>query len=77
MHQAHQAHQAHTAAIVCLETHLNAHVYARFDLMSAAIALIEAATKYRYVEVQRALPHHTPPHLTTPYHRQLTTGPLT
>jgi hypothetical protein len=43
--------QAHTARIVALETDLNARVSARFALTPAEIALIEAATKYRYGEV--------------------------
>jgi hypothetical protein len=46
-----ERHQAHTARIVALETELNARVYALFALTPEEIALIEAATKYRYGEV--------------------------
>ncbi len=45
------AHQRHTAEIVRLETELNEHVYALFDLLPTEIALIEESTKYRYGEV--------------------------
>jgi hypothetical protein len=45
------AHARHTAVIVCLETDLNARVYALFALTAAEIALIEASTKYQYGEV--------------------------
>ena len=44
-------HPAHPARIVALETELNAQVYALFHLTPEEIALIEAATKYRYGEV--------------------------
>ena len=45
------AHEQHTAAIVRLETALNARVYALFDLTPAEIALIEQRTKYLYGEI--------------------------
>ena len=45
------AHETHTAAIVTRETALNARVYDLFGLADAEIALIEAATKYKYGEV--------------------------
>jgi hypothetical protein len=45
------AHAAHTAEIVALETELNARVYALFALTPEEIAIIAAATKYRYGEV--------------------------
>jgi hypothetical protein len=45
------AHAAHTARIVALETELNARVYALFALTPDEIAIIAAATKYRYGEV--------------------------
>lgn len=41
-----------TAEIVRLETDLNAHVYALFDLTLEEIKIIEESTKYRYGEVQ-------------------------
>ena len=44
-------HQRLTAEIVRLETELNAHVYALFDLTSEEIEIIEESTKYRYGEV--------------------------
>ena len=44
-------HDAHTQAIVSREAALNARVYALFGLDGGEIALIEAATKYRYGEV--------------------------
>ena len=46
-----EAHTERTSAIVAQETDLNARVYALFGLAEAEIALIEAATKYRYGEV--------------------------
>ena len=46
-----QAHEGRTAAIVARETDLNARVYALFKLEGPEIALIEAATKYKYGEV--------------------------
>jgi hypothetical protein len=44
-------HERLTAEIIRLETDLNAHVYALFDLSAADIQLIEASTKYPYGEV--------------------------
>ncbi|MBC8161999.1 MAG: hypothetical protein H7Z42_12350 [Roseiflexaceae bacterium] len=44
-------HTQRTAAIVQLETELNARVYALFDLTADEITLIEESTKYRYGEV--------------------------
>ncbi|MGN6672048.1 MAG: hypothetical protein ACTHMA_02030, partial [Thermomicrobiales bacterium] len=41
------AHAQHTAAIVRLETELNARVYALYDLTAEEIRVIEASTKYR------------------------------
>jgi hypothetical protein len=41
-------HAQRTAAIVRMETDLNARVYALFDLTSAEIAIIEESTRYRY-----------------------------
>jgi hypothetical protein len=41
-------HHRRTTEIVQLETELNAHVYALFELTSAEIATIEASTKYHY-----------------------------
>jgi hypothetical protein len=41
-------HERLTAAIIRLETDLNARVYALFDLTPAEIAIIEASTKYPY-----------------------------
>jgi hypothetical protein len=45
------AHQKHTDAIVEREIDLNTRVYALFNLATAEIQLIEAATKYKYGEV--------------------------
>ncbi len=44
-------HRQRTEAIVRMETELNAHVYALFDLTPAEIAIIEESTKYKYGEV--------------------------
>jgi hypothetical protein len=44
-------HRRLTAEIVRLETQLNAHVYALFDLTSGEIEIIEENTKYRYGQV--------------------------
>jgi hypothetical protein len=44
-------HAARTVEIVRLETQLNAHVYALFDLNAAEVKIIEESTKYRYGEV--------------------------
>jgi hypothetical protein len=44
-------HQRITAEIVRLETELNAHVYALFDLTPEEIQTIEESTKYSYGEV--------------------------
>lgn len=46
-----QAHTGRTDAIIVRETALTARVYALFKLEEAEIALIEAATKYKYGEV--------------------------
>ena len=46
-----EQHAQHTASIVAGEVALNARVYRLFDLDATEIALIEAATKYRYGEV--------------------------
>ncbi len=45
------AHDAHTDAIIQRERALNARVYALFGLDAGEIALIEAATRYKYGEV--------------------------
>jgi hypothetical protein len=51
-HTANRAEHARlTAEIVRLETALNAHVYAAFDLTPEEIAIIEESTKYPYGEV--------------------------
>jgi hypothetical protein len=44
-------HERYTAEIIRLETTLNEHVYALFDLTADEIKLIEESTKYRYGEV--------------------------
>ena len=44
-------HEQRTAEIVRLETQLNEHVYALFDLSTAEIKIVEDSTKYRYGEV--------------------------
>ncbi|HLV79847.1 MAG TPA: hypothetical protein VKT32_06170, partial [Chthonomonadaceae bacterium] len=44
-------HAQHSEEIVRLETELNTHVYALFDLTPDEITLIEESTKFRYGEV--------------------------
>jgi hypothetical protein len=43
--------ERYTAEIIRLETKLNEHVYALFDLTADEITLIEESTKYKYGEV--------------------------
>ena len=47
----HAKHERVTAAIVHLETELNAHVYELFELAPEEIQIIEESTKYIYGEV--------------------------
>ena len=46
-----EAHRGRTLAIIAREADLNARVHVLFGLADAEVALIEAATKYRYGEV--------------------------